>query len=93
MEKSTKNSQGIKPKIGREYKFWHDWSDEDFRKWLRTTGFLSSRYRILHLVAGLMLLVIGILEIIDGSIFNGVAFTGLGIVILFFLVLGNKVAR
>ena len=93
MEKSTKNSQGIKPKIGREYKFWHDRSDEDFRNWLKATGFLSSRYRILYLVAGLMLLVMGILEITDGSIFNGVAFTGLGAIILFFLVRGNKVAR
>jgi len=78
-------------KIGRAYKFWNDRSDKDFKQWLKLTGFISSRYRIAHIIFSIMLLVIGILELVNGSTINGVLFAAFGAVILVLLLIGSKV--
>ena len=94
MSKRNKNSHEIdisEPKIGRTYKFWNDRNDKDFRKWLKLTAFISSRYRIAHIIFSVMLLVIGILELVNGSTINGVLLTAFGAVILVLLLFGSKV--
>ena len=94
MSKRNKNLHEIDvpaPKIGRTYKFWNERSDKDFRKWLKLTGFISSRYRIAYIIFSIMLLGVGILELANRSTINGVLLTAFGAVLLVLLLFGSKV--
>ena len=96
MSKRKKNPYDIdipESKIGRTYKFWNDRSDKEFGQWLKLTGFISSRYRIIYFTFSIMLLIVGILELVNGSIANGGIFTAFGVVILVLLLLGSKIKQ